>query len=71
MDVKSASFSTDNGQTVKIVQLRPKNISITLLQIALKLHEHRGHYCRKIKAPVNDFGRTVPGARIYMLLQVQ
>ena len=24
-----------------------QNISITLLQISLKLHEHRGGYCRK------------------------
>ena len=38
-----------------------QNTSMTLLQISLKLHEHRGGYCRE-KAPVNDFGRTVPSA---------
>ena len=34
---------------------------MTLLQISLKLHGHRDRYWKK-KAPVNDFGRTVPSA---------
>ena len=41
-----------------------QNILITLPQISLKLHEHRGGYSEE-KAPVNDFGRTVPSAEKY------
>ena len=56
MSVKSASFNTDNSQTYQdcpffTVFLTTKslsqNISITLLQISLKLREHRGRYWRK------------------------
>ena len=39
-----------------------QNISITLLQIAIKIQEHR---LLEEKAPENDFGRTVPSAEIY------
>ena len=46
------------------IKISSQNISITLLQISLKFHEHRGRYWRK-KAPLNDFGRTVPSAEIY------
>ena len=41
-----------------------QNISITLLQISLELHEHWGGYWRK-KAPVNDFERRDPSAEKY------
>ena len=41
-----------------------KNISITLLQISLKLHEH-GSRLLGGKVPVNDFGRTVSTAEKY------
>ena len=43
------------------IKTSSQNILIMLLQISLKLHEHQGGYCRK-KAPVNNFGRTVPSA---------
>ena len=43
LHVKSASLSTDNGQTSSI-KTKSQNISITLLQISLK---HRGRYWRK------------------------
>ena len=37
------------------------NISIKLLQISLKVHEHQsGHWTKKL---LNDFGRTVPVPR--------
>ena len=53
--VKSASFSTDNDQTTILsiftvfltIKTLSQNISITLLQISLKLHDHRGCYWRK------------------------
>ena len=54
--VKSASFSTGNGQTSRLSifycvsnhkKTSSQNISIKLLQISLKLHEHRGRYWRK------------------------
>ena len=53
--VKSVSFSTDNGQTTILsifnvfltIKTLSQNISITLLQISLKLHEHGGCYWRK------------------------
>ena len=52
---KSASFSTDNGQTTILsiftafltTKTSSQNISITLLQISLKLHKHRGRFWRK------------------------
>ena len=55
LHVKSASFSTDNSRTSRssifsvflTIKTSSQNISITLLQISLKLHEHRGHYWRK------------------------
>ena len=55
LHVKSASFSTDNSQTSRLsiftvfltVRTLSQNISITLLPISLKLHEHRGGYWRK------------------------
>ena len=56
MHVKSATFSTDNSRTARLSifyrisnhkNFFPKYISITLLQMWLKLHEHRGGYCRK------------------------
>ena len=55
LHVKSASFSTDNGQTSRLsifavfftMKTSSQNISITLLQISLKLREHRGRYWRK------------------------
>ena len=55
LHVKSASFSLDNSRTPRLsiftVFLATKslsqNISITLLQISLKLHEHRGCCWRK------------------------
>ena len=53
--VKSSSFFTDNGQTtilsifycVLTIKTSSQNISMTLLQISLKLHEQRGRYWRK------------------------
>ena len=55
LHVKSASFSTDNSRTWRLSifyrisnhKIFTQNISITLLQISLKLHEHRGGYWRK------------------------
>ena len=55
LHVKSASFSTDNGQTtilsifycVSNKKTSSQNILITLLQISLKLYERRGRYWRK------------------------
>ena len=56
LHVKSASFSTDNGQTSRVsiffllfltIKISSKNISITLLQISLKLDNYRGRYWRK------------------------
>ena len=55
MHVKSALFSADNGQTARlsiftvflIIKTSSQNISITLLKISLKSHEHRGCYCWK------------------------
>ena len=55
LHVKSVLFSTDNSQTPRLsiftVFLTTKslsqNISITLLQISLKLHEHQGCYWRE------------------------
>ena len=55
LHVKSASFSTDNGQRtilsifycVSNHKTSSQNIWITLLQISLKLYEHRGRYWRK------------------------
>ena len=56
LDVKSASFSTDNGQTSRLsifltvfltIKTSFQNIAITLLQISFKIHEHRGGYGRK------------------------
>ena len=55
LHVKRASLSTDNGQTTILsiftvfltTKTSSQNISITLLQISLKLHEHRGRYWRK------------------------
>ena len=55
LHVKGASFSTDNGQTSRLsifllfltIKTSSQNISITFLQISLKLHEHRGRYWRK------------------------
>ena len=54
LHVKSASFSTDNGQTSRLSILTvsshktsSQNISITLSQISLKLDEHRDRYWRK------------------------
>ena len=52
---KSASFSTDNSRTSRLSifyrisnhKILSQNISKTLLQISLKLHEHRGGYWRK------------------------
>ena len=52
--VKSASFSTDNDQTLRLFMLycisnhktSSQNISIMLLQILLKRHEHRDGYWR-------------------------
>ena len=56
LHVKSASVSTDNSQTSRLsifycvsktIKKLSQNISITLLQISLKLLEHRGCYWRK------------------------
>ena len=59
LHVKSASFFTDNGQTSRLsnfygiftlfltIKTSSQNISITLLQIPLKLHEQWGSYWRK------------------------
>ena len=49
---KSSSFSTDDGRTSRLsifivfltIKTLSQNISITLLQISLKIHEHRGRY---------------------------
>ena len=54
LHVKYASFSSDNGRTqycpvltlFLTINTLSQNISITLLQISLKLHEHRGCYWR-------------------------
>ena len=55
LNVKCASFSSDNGRTqycpfltlFLTIKTLSQNISITLLQISLTLHEHRGGYWRK------------------------
>ena len=68
--VKSASFSTDNGQTSRFslfnrtIKFSPQNISITLALTDSPLTSRTSMrpYWRK-KAPVNDFVRTVPGAK--------
>ena len=67
--VKSASFSTDYGQqycpffTVFLtIKTLSQNISITLLQISLKLQEHRGCYWRK-KLPWMLFEEQFPVPR--------
>ena len=54
-EYQSASFSTDNGRTSSCpsftvfltIKTSSQNISIKLLQISLKLHEHRGGYWKK------------------------
>ena len=43
------------------IKTSSQNISITLLQMSLKLHEHQERLLKE-KAPVNDFGRTVSSA---------
>ena len=68
--VKSASFSTDNGQTSRLfifccilsIKTSFQNISITLLQISLKLLEHRGCYWRE-KLPWMIFEEQFPVPR--------
>ena len=68
--VESASFSTENGQTTILsifyvfltIKTLSQNISITLLQISLKLHEHRGCYWRK-KLPWMIFEEQFPVTR--------
>ena len=71
LHVKSASVSTDNGQTSRLsifyCVLKPlkklsQNISITLLQISLKLLEHRGCYWRE-KLPWMIFEEQFPVPR--------
>ena len=55
LHIKSATFSTDNSRTSRMsifyriltIKTCSQNILITLLQISLKLHEHRGGYWRK------------------------
>ena len=55
LHVKSTSFSTDNSRTsilsiftaFLIIKTLSQNFSKTLLQISLKLHEHRAGYWRK------------------------
>ena len=55
MHFKSSTFSTNNGGASKLFSVYGisnhenliLNVSITLLQISLKLHEHRGGYWRK------------------------
>ena len=49
LHVKSASFCTGNRPffTVSTIKTSSQNISIKLLQISLKLHEHRGRHWRK------------------------
>ena len=67
---KIASFSTDNGQTIILCIFYcvsnnknfSQNILITLLQILLKLHEHRGCYWRK-KLPWMIFEEQIPVPR--------
>ena len=54
LHVKSALFSADNGQTSRLssftvfltIKTSSQNITITLLQIWLKIYEHRGGYWR-------------------------
>ena len=63
--VESASFSTAKQQYCPFFTLFPtikfssQNISITLLQISLKLHKHRGCYWRK-KLPWMIFEEQFP-----------
>ena len=67
-----ASFSTDNSRISRFStfyhiynhKASSQNISITLKQISLKIHEHRGSHCRK-KGPMNNFGRKTPSAENY------
>ena len=55
LHVKSSSFSTDNIRISRLsifyrfltIKTSSQNILITLLQISLKLHEHRGGYWKK------------------------
>ena len=56
LHVKRPSFSTDNSRTPKLsnftvflltIKTSSQNISMTLSQIPLKLHEHRGGSWRK------------------------
>ena len=64
---KSASFSTDNGRTswlssfygIYSHKTSSQNISFTLLQISLKLHEHRGGFWRK-SSNFGDFDPEKP-----------
>ena len=70
LHVKSVLFSTDNSQTPRLsiftlfltTKSLSQNISITLLQISLKLHEHRGRYWRK-KLPWTIFEEQFPVPR--------
>ena len=72
LHVKSASSSTDNSRTPRLsifyrisiltTNSLSQNISITLLQISLKLHEHRGCYWRK-KLPWMIFEEQFPVPR--------
>ena len=78
--VKSASFSTDDGQTSRLfifccilsIKTSFQNISITLLQISLKLLEHRCGYCRK-KPPLprNTAASKISNGVISLLWQLQ
>ena len=50
MHVKSASFSTEKSRTSRLsifYRISNHKNNITLLQISLKLHEHRDGYSRK------------------------
>ena len=72
MHVKSASFSTDNGQTTILSIFycvsNHKNFIPKYLDNALTDFAKTSRTSRPLleeKAPVNDFGRTVPRGEIY------
>ena len=72
----SASFSTDNSRISRVsisftvfltIKTSSQNILITLLQISLQLHEHRGGYWKK-ELPWTTLEEQFPGNGVISLL---
>ena len=54
------------------IKTSSQNISITLLQISLKLHEHQGGYCmKKLPVPWNTAASKIGNGVILLLWQLQ